>query len=106
MDFHCTREGHEKLARIVLDAVFTNTKEIAHITNSKFYYDNTGLDGMILDAHKRLELYQNARVTNNYDNTILSSFSDDAKELSCDSLIREHEKECLVYKKAKEFKHK
>ncbi len=103
MDFHCTRQGHEHLADLALKSIRDNNKEIIRIPNRKLEINNMGLDGMIEAAERRLSIYENAIKTGNYENTILSSFTDSEREGLCESLIKEHSNEKEVYKMAKNF---
>lgn len=103
IDFHCTKKGHEHLAKLALNSIDKNHKEILHIPNRKLEIDNKGLDGMIEDASNRLSAYENAFKTGNYENTILSSFTDSEQESLCNSLINEHKNEVKVFEMARNF---
>lgn len=103
MDFHCTKKGHEHLAKLVLNSMDENHKEILHIPDRNLEIDNKGLDGMIEDALNRLSAYEAALKTGNYENTILSGFTDSDQESLCNSLINEHKNEIEVYKMARNF---
>jgi len=103
MDFHCTKNGHEHLANLVLNSMGESHKEILHIPNRKLEIDNKGLDGMIEDASTRLTIYEKAIKDGEYGNTILSGFSDSEQESLCKSLINEHKNEVKVFEMARNF---
>lgn len=100
MDIHCTRKGHELLARIMFESIKESNK-IKHVIENEFDYDNKGLNGMIEDALKRKVIYENALTNDCYKNTILEKFNDADKRAICESLVNEHQREQKVYEIAK-----
>lgn len=103
MDFHCTQEGHEHLANLTLKSIMDGADNVIHIPNKNLKLDNQGLSGMIIDAKKRLSVYESARQNNDYDNTILCNFNDADKKDLCEFLINEHKNETEVFEIAKRF---
>ena len=104
MDIHCTRKGHEALAKIMMNNILNNNdNNLIHVTEKTFNYDNTGLDGMIKDAIKRQKTYEDVLKNKDYDDTILKTFEDKDRESLCKSLIKEHQKEQKVYEIAKKL---
>ena len=110
VDFHCTKDGNQLLASILVNEISIGpietqltviNKNMNMMNRYNFTQDNTGLSGMLKDANNRYHTYNNALESDGFDDTILRSFSPEEQKDLCKSLQKEHYEEMEVLDNAK-----
>lgn len=107
LDFHVNKKGYDLLTDIAFNSISSSDQgNRMYFKGSEFETDNTGLDGMILDANKRVDKYKSTLESGIYKDTIFDKFLPEEREECCKSVIAEHEKESRIYGIVKQMKSK